>query len=159
MKRKSFIPFVILGLAVLAPPVRAQTCDPAPAGIVSWWSAEGNTLDNLGLNNGTFTGTPAYASGMVGQAFSFDGSSQYIRVPDSASLRLSNAMTLEAWVYPTAYNQQSSAVLCKYSAFAPANSSYTFGVNTADGRGVALVSTNGKRRRRDHSFHEHGPAL
>ena len=91
----------------------AQTCDPAPSGIVSWWAGESNALDNYGINNGAFTGTPTYAPGKVGTAFSFDGSTRYVRVPNSASQQVST-ITVEAWVFPTAYNPQSGAIICKY---------------------------------------------
>src|SRR5579871_1852376 len=76
---------------------RAQTCDPAPSGIVSWWAGESNALDNYGLNNGNYLGIPHYAPGKVGTAFSFNGTNQYIRVPNSTSQQVST-LTVEAWV-------------------------------------------------------------
>ena len=39
----------------------------------------------------------SFASGRVGQAFAFDGSS-YVEVPDAPSLRLVNELTIEFWV-------------------------------------------------------------
>ncbi len=74
---------IALALAAATFVARAQSCDPAPSGIVSWWAGESNTFDGLGLNNGVFNGTPAYAPGKVGTAFSFDGHTQYVRVADS----------------------------------------------------------------------------
>jgi len=41
------------------------------------------------------------ASGRFGGALSFDGSDDWVTVPDASSLDLTSAMTLEAWVYPT----------------------------------------------------------
>ena len=38
-----------------------------------------------------------------GGALNFDGTNDYVSVPDAASLDLTNAFTLESWVYPTAY--------------------------------------------------------
>src|ERR1019366_7609513 len=38
------------------------------------------------------------AVGEVGQAFSFDGSGGIVIVPDSSSLRLTNQLTIEAWI-------------------------------------------------------------
>ena len=54
----------------------------------------------MGVNNGTPIGV-TYATGKVGQAFSFDGISGSVVVPDSASLDLASNWTLQAWIYPT----------------------------------------------------------
>ena len=39
--------------------------------------------------------------GRYGGALSFNGSTNLVRVPDSASLDLTTAMTLSAWIKPT----------------------------------------------------------
>ena len=120
----------------------APPCDPPPSGIVSWWSGESNFLDNLGTNNGIPVNSPTFSPGKVGFAFNFDGSSQYILISNSPSLSFSNAMTAEAWVYPTARNPQASAILCKYDA-APLNqASWTMFIDGA-GHGGYLASTIG----------------
>src|SRR5579862_4684148 len=74
------------------------SCAPPPTGLVSWWQAEGNALDAIGGNNGTTHGAVAFVPGEVGSAFSFDGISSYVEVPDNSSLRLTNEMTIEFWV-------------------------------------------------------------
>ena len=51
-------------------------------------------------NNGTIAGAVRTA-GKVGGALSFDGATSLVSVPDSASLRLSTGMTVEAWVNPS----------------------------------------------------------
>lgn len=43
-----------------------------------------------------------YTTGKYGKALAFDGSNDYVSVADSSSLDLTNRMTLEAWVRPTA---------------------------------------------------------
>src|SRR6266571_630433 len=43
------------------------------AGLVSWWSADGDASDVAGGNNGHLHSGAAFAPGVVGQAFSFDG--------------------------------------------------------------------------------------
>src|SRR5437764_12122490 len=49
--------FLALLAAVLFPVIAsAQTCDPAPAGLVGWWPAAGNANDLLGANNGAVKG-------------------------------------------------------------------------------------------------------
>src|SRR5262249_36495263 len=47
---------------------------------------------------GAIVGDATFGTGKVGQAFSFGGSG-YVDVPDSISLHLVNAMTMDAWVY------------------------------------------------------------
>jgi hypothetical protein len=51
-------------------------------------------------NNGTIGNATWTASGKYGNALVFDGVSALVTIPNSASLQLSNAMTLEAWVNP-----------------------------------------------------------
>ncbi|HEY9172717.1 MAG TPA: LamG-like jellyroll fold domain-containing protein, partial [Verrucomicrobiae bacterium] len=73
-------------------------CLPPPAGLISWWNAEGNANDVLGVNHGTIEGAVTYEPGRVGQAFRFHGWPDSVIVPDSSSLDLSNQFTIEAWV-------------------------------------------------------------
>jgi sugar lactone lactonase YvrE len=73
---------------------------PAPAGLVSLWSAENNANDSADGNNGTLMNGATFASGMVGQAFSFDGADDYVNVPDNSNLDLTTAITFVAWVNP-----------------------------------------------------------
>jgi hypothetical protein len=78
-----------------------STCATPPAGLVSWWSGNGDATDLTGGQNGIFT-NPEFASGEVGQSFKFDGSGNNIRVPAAPSLDLGKAagLTVEAWVNP-----------------------------------------------------------
>lgn len=47
------------------------------------------------------------------QAASFNGTSSCIAVPNEADLNPTTALTLEAWIYPTAYNPAGSGVITK----------------------------------------------
>src|SRR5437868_1795518 len=77
------------------------TCATPPSGMVSWWPGEGDANDIQDGNDGTFNGTPAYSSGKVGQAFSFDGNTaNYVFVPHNTNLDLTQ-FTVDAWIYPT----------------------------------------------------------
>ncbi|MGC3959828.1 MAG: LamG domain-containing protein [Verrucomicrobiota bacterium] len=102
------VAYITLGLAgifIRPPTARTSTngCFTVPAGLVGWWRAEGDATDYTGANSGSFPFGSAFAPGVVGQAFDFDGSSRRVSIPDSPALQLTNAMTLEAWVYPRAY--------------------------------------------------------
>ena len=68
---------------------------------VALWRGESNTLDSISGN----TGVPSnitYASGAVGNAFVFNGSSANIMIPASPSLNVGSAggFTLDAWIQP-----------------------------------------------------------
>jgi PKD repeat protein len=64
----------------------------------------GNTVaDASGNGNtGTIDGASWTTQGRVGAALSFNGLDSMVKIPPSASLNLSGAMTLEAWIFPTA---------------------------------------------------------
>jgi hypothetical protein len=72
-------------------------CVSLPSELVSWWTGDGTTDDEIGGNNGTVMNGAVYAPGLVGQAFSFDGVDDYVEIPHAASLDLTGGMTLEAW--------------------------------------------------------------
>ena len=74
------------------------------AGLVAAYGFEegkGNTVADASgqKNHGAITGA-TWTSGKFGKALSFNGSNNLVTVKDSASLDLTNALTLEAWVYP-----------------------------------------------------------
>ena len=79
----------------------------AQTGLVASYSFEegtGTTVNDASGNNnkGTLSNATWAASGKYGKALSFNGTSSIVNIPDAASLRLTTAMTLEAWVNPTA---------------------------------------------------------
>ncbi len=78
--------------------VTSGSCLPAPAGLVGWWTGDGNANDSVGPDNGSLqSGASISAAGLVGQAFSFDGVSSFVSIPDYTILRPTN-FTVEAWV-------------------------------------------------------------
>ena len=72
-------------------------------GIVSLWRGESNAVDSINGHNGTFLSDPRYVTnGEVGQDFYFTGAgspSARINVTDSPDFILTNAVTIEAWVW------------------------------------------------------------
>ncbi len=60
-----------------------QSCALPPGGLIAWWPGNGDALDIQGGNHGTLQNGAAFASGMVGQAFSFDGVDDFVQAPDS----------------------------------------------------------------------------
>ncbi len=79
---------------------KCRSCTAPPSGTVSWWGGDNNALDMIGGNNGTLINGTTYASGIVGQAFSFDGVNDYVSIPD-ADFRSNAACTMAFWVQTT----------------------------------------------------------
>ncbi len=78
-----------------------------PSGIVAAYSFDagaGSVLaDTSGRGNtGTISGATWTGAGKFGGALTFDGNNDSVAIADSAALDLSNGMTLEAWVKPSA---------------------------------------------------------
>src|SRR5689334_16500925 len=66
-------------------------CFPVPSGVVGWWPGEGDVTDIVSTNDGSLQGgATANSIGMVGSAFSFDGTNGYVQIPDSAVFHPSN---------------------------------------------------------------------
>lgn len=78
--------------------------------------------DSSGNNNtGALSAATWSTAGRYGSALSFDGSTSIVTVPDSPSLDLSSALTLEAWINPPAASQGWQNVLFKEM---PGNGAY-----------------------------------
>jgi uncharacterized repeat protein (TIGR01451 family) len=87
------------GTAPISWQARASGCAP-PAGLVGWWPLEGDAADLAGANAGVLLGNPRFTNGLVGQAISFDGTDDEVRIPASRSLDvgLGDGLTLETWI-------------------------------------------------------------
>ncbi len=87
-----------------------------PTGLVAAYGfnegAGTQALDASGFgNNGSLSGATRSTSGHSGGAASFNGTNASVIVPDSSSLDLTNGMTVEAWVRPTARSGWRTVVL------------------------------------------------
>lgn len=124
-------------LTVSPPP----PCAAAPSGLISWWPAEGNGNDETGFNNGVLENGASFGSGEVGQAFSFNGVSQYVEIPDSPTLRPAS-VTVECWFNASAITYEGNTVMSKPVGSAGFDS---FKIWLANGNlnGCAGTSTNG----------------
>ena len=88
---------------------------PTPVAAFAFDEVSGTTVvDASGNGNtGTAAGTTRVSTGRYGPALDFNGTSSLVTVADAASLRLTTAMTLEAWVDPTAVNSAWRDVIYK----------------------------------------------
>ncbi len=103
-----------ISLAVLADPggysiingmqiVPSNTnCFNYPTNLVSWWKADGNANDAMGLNTAAVQLVASFPSGQVGTAFDFDGATDYVQMAPSASLNVgtNSGFTIACWINP-----------------------------------------------------------
>jgi glucose/arabinose dehydrogenase/PKD repeat protein len=80
---------------------------PAPSGLVAAFGFNEGTGGQAGDsspegNSGTLSGPAWSALGRFGGALSFDGQNDWVTVADDPSLDMTTAMTMEAWVRPSA---------------------------------------------------------
>ena len=78
--------------------------DPCPSGMVSYWTFDdedlsGSTVtDTYGNNDGTNNGATTGQTGKVGEAFSFDGSDDYVDIGEILGYGATDAHTITAWI-------------------------------------------------------------
>jgi fibronectin type 3 domain-containing protein len=88
-----------------------------PPGLVAAYAFDetsGSSVgDSAGANTGSISGATRDPAGRFGGALSFDGSNDSVTVPDAPALDLTNGMTLEAWVRPTALGSTWRTVVFK----------------------------------------------
>ena len=115
----------------------AASCFSAPSGLVGWWPGDGNALTIIGTNNGTLQGgATTTGAGVVGSAFTFDGTNSFVQIADSQVLHPTN-FTIETWV-------QFSGLDSAGSGGSPAGDQYIiFKQNTrnADFEGIDISKT------------------
>ncbi len=118
-----------------AGPAAATDCLPPPAGLISWYTGNGQAYDLAGTNHALPHGALAYVPGQVGSAFGFDGASAYLDVLDSDDLDFGVAdnFTIAAWMLFQAGSSSPQFILDKRQLLAP-----------GDARGLALFLQDGR---------------
>jgi hypothetical protein len=92
--------FILSALVFVCQTVSAQTCAPAPAGLVDFWPGDRSANDFVGANHGTLTNGATYTdSGKVGAAFIFDGADDFVDI--TSTINLGSTFSVELWIYPT----------------------------------------------------------
>jgi len=88
----------ILTMFALALTICASAYADVNAGLVSAYTFEdGTAVDETGRNNGVVHGATKVA-GQNGNCLKFNGTSNYVEIPDSASLQLPEGLTVAAWI-------------------------------------------------------------
>ncbi|MEI9866433.1 MAG: LamG-like jellyroll fold domain-containing protein [Limisphaerales bacterium] len=114
-----------------------SSCTPPPSGITAWWTAEGNALDQAGMNNGSLIDPATYSSGEVGQAFSLNGAGSYVQISNSPSLNPGGAFSIEGWIYPTRDAEQK--ILSKWGDQGAYAENRSYALKTTPGLGLGFT--------------------
>src|SRR5687768_9811685 len=94
-------PFFGTLAAMYAGGIAASACVPPPVNMTGWWPGDGNADDIADGNPGALEGGATFAVGIVGSAFSLDGVSAYVAVPETGSqLDGYSQLTIDAWIEP-----------------------------------------------------------
>ena len=97
--------FVVLSLLLFLP--NLVSAQDITTGLIGHWKFDetsGTTAtDSSGNNNtGTLTNGPAWTTGKIGGAVSFDGVNDYVNLGTSVDQTITNAITVSTWVKPVA---------------------------------------------------------
>lgn len=105
----------VIGLLTLATSLSAGE---ARAALISYWAADGNATDSVGPNSGTLVDGATFAPGVIGQAFSFDGTS-YVRAPTTGMPTGTQDRSINLWFRIDSYAALpvEEAFLAGYGAF------------------------------------------
>jgi len=121
-------------------------------GLIGWWGFAGNALDASGNeNDGTVNGAMLTADRFsnADNAYSFNGTSDYIEVADTPDLRLAGTdFTFSFWVNINSYTNPATALLIKRSSgnlngwmlSANGNYSYRMELKTSQGADPSIFS-------------------
>jgi hypothetical protein len=111
---------------------KAQIAPATPTPPVTLFRAEGNANDSIGSANGTLQGGATFAPGILGQAFSFDGTDDGFA---TASTTITNTLplTIDAWVNPTLRTDGTDFPNNVFSNDVPGEFGNGFGVNVFPG--------------------------
>src|SRR5215216_2481468 len=128
-------------IAILAALPSAASAAPGLVAAYSMDQGSGTTLPDISGtgNTGTLSGATWTTAGRFGSALSFNGSSNLVTVPDSASLDMTGALTLEAWVRPTGVGDWRTVMLKEQ----PGQLAYALYASTDNNRPSGHVFTSG----------------
>jgi fibronectin type 3 domain-containing protein/azurin len=125
--------------------VASATTGAASTGLVASYpfseGAGATTADHSGnANHGTITGATWTVQGKFGNALSFNGTSNFVSIPDAATLDLSIAGTVEAWVRMSSASRWNS-VLAKGNS--NSNPAHNYAMEITDTNRVLCILGNG----------------
>ncbi|WKZ24399.1 MAG: prepilin-type N-terminal cleavage/methylation domain-containing protein [Patescibacteria group bacterium] len=113
------------------------------AGLVGWWDFENDVLDKSGQNNhGTLTGG-TYAPGVIGQAISLNGTSDFVNLNNTfQNITGSQQLTFAAWARSNVTNYTTRGRVMSFSR-AGASSAFVLSAFNSSATWFGSYTSNG----------------
>ena len=83
-----------------AAPKGTEKCVPVPDGLVGWWPGDKGARNRLGNNHGEASEGLNFATGKVGNAFSFTVADALVKIPPISDLSTGGGLAIEGWIRP-----------------------------------------------------------
>ncbi|MBI4265749.1 MAG: Ig-like domain repeat protein, partial [Acidobacteria bacterium] len=118
-------------------------CLPSPSGLITWLRGEGNAADSEGGNNGTLVNGAMFTQGIVGQAFSFNGTSA-VDLASAPAVSSTGSWTYDLWVKVTSstngsYFVDRTAETLGLASLTQDSGRFAFQVRYDDGSGLTNI--------------------
>ena len=123
----------------------------ANAGLVGYWSFdeadEANDLSGNG-HDGVIRGNPKVIAGKFGEALEFNGSTDYVEIPDAPAISELKALSMSAWINPTklgawvAVAEKGIHLNWSYGFFIEPDGTLSFEVSTGPGNNLVCCVGN-----------------
>lgn len=149
-----------MGSVLFNPPpgARVNWGHPINRGLVACWlmnEGGGQIIQDIaGVSNGAGVANPITHAGPYGQARAFNGSSQYISIPNTNALNSLPAISISAWIYTVAFDPTDAGLIVSktitptgdpfvlYQLGVNSAGRITFGVSSGTAGGRVLVTSN-----------------
>ena len=103
-----------VALLIVVPGAAATAvCTSTAPGLIAHWPGDGSAIDVAHGRDGTLVGGTAFVGGEVGQAFSFNGTSNTVTVPDTPDWSLAGDFTIDTWVNFAGFHGHAQALVAQ----------------------------------------------
>jgi uncharacterized repeat protein (TIGR03803 family) len=137
---------IALTSSVVSLTVMAAPCALTPAGVMAWWPGQSNAQDVVNGFNGSAVGGVGFTNAVVGNGFSFNGSTAYVALPQNLfPPAAGGAFSIELW-----FQTQTGGVILEQQNGPPLNGALRA---TVLGRIVSAAQNQRARQRRLVSSH------